>query len=522
MSLCDQSDNDQTDLPRDETAVASGLSSSERAGGLKTHGWAAVSLAALVIGLYWPTVGFDFVNWDDPWYIVKNPLIKSWHPVNLFQMATQVAIKNYAPVTMFSYLVDHTLWGLSPGGFHFTNFLLHVINTILVYALLVQLTQSQFVGWSAAALFAVHPVQIESVAWISSRKGLLSGTWILASLICWLRPQPSPRQEGYGLLFFVLGLLSKATAIVVPFVVLAYDLLVRRQPLSTALPRQLIPGFLSFCLLLVTMSAQTTEFGGVRSHMGLGKVEILAVDAVILWRYVGKLINPNNLCVLYDPPISGIAVWVALAAAGWMVVAFGVSRCRKRFPLIALAAISFIAFLLPVLNLFPITTLMNDRYLYLPSIPLFALVAAGLRRVCIQNTIAYASVAAAVLVFGQTTRAHLPVWRNPLALWEHTVEHVPQLPVAQIQLANTLHTLGRDREAVSVLETALETCNPDPSDRKRIDRKLADWPGGGDQGSGASRQKYNGDVVPAPAPDFRPPTHHQHTWPHVENGASCR
>ena len=116
------------------------------------------------------------------------------------------------------------------------------------------------------------------------------------------------------------------------------------------------------------MSAQTTMFGGVRSHMELSKAHILAVDSMILWRYVGMLAWPQDLCVLYDPPTSGIAGWVILASAGWLLVAGTVYLLRKRKPMVFLAAVSFIAFLLPVLNLFPITTLMNDRYLYLPSV----------------------------------------------------------------------------------------------------------------------------------------------------------
>ena len=101
--------------------------------------WPGLSLAAMVLVLYWPTLGFDFVNWDDPWYVINNPLIRSWHPANLLQLATQVAIKNYAPATMFSYLLDYTFWGLRPCGYHLTNMLLHAVNAVLVYVLIERL-----------------------------------------------------------------------------------------------------------------------------------------------------------------------------------------------------------------------------------------------------------------------------------------------------------------------------------------------------------------------------------------------
>lgn len=462
-------------------------------------GWICPILLVVLTGaLYWPTIGFDFVNWDDPWYVINNPLVQSWQPENLVTMATRPAVKNYAPVTMLSYLVDHTLWELDPGGFHFTNCLLHIVNAVLVYLLLFQLTRSRFVACAAAALFAIHPVQVESVAWISSRKGLLSGTFMLASLICWLREQRTPKSEGYGLLFFVLALLSKANAVVLPAIVLTYDVLVRRQTVSVAFARQIVPGFFALLLLLVTMSAQTTEIGGVRDHLQFDKGHILAIDSLIVWKYVGMLVHPVNLCVLYDPPTSGIAGLVAVAVAGWIAVAGFAIYCRKRWPLITFGFALFFILLLPVLNLFPISTLMNDRYLYLPSIPLFALVAAGVAQVCAwcQSTwgdlglrrrgfrvvganvrwgIASLLLLAVVTHFSRLTYQQLPHWKDGMALWQHADTLAGQLAVVQIQLANTLHASGQDREAIARLDAALANCDPDPLDRQRILRKLAEW-----------------------------------------------
>ena len=487
--------------------------------------WAVLALVALVAAVYCPTWQFAFVNWDDPWYVVNNPLIRSWNLSNLGQVATKVVTRNYAPATISSYLVDHTLWGLNAGGYHFTNTALHALNAVLVYLLMAQLTRSRFVGWTTAALFAIHPVQIETVAWISSRKGLLSGAFILATLICWLRPQRTRKQEVMGLAFFALALLSKAIAVVVPAIVLLYDVLICKERFWAALRRQMIPGLLALWLLLLTMSAQTTIVGGVRSHFALSKAQILAVDSVILWRYVGMLFWPNDLCVLYDPPTQGIAGWSLLTALGWAIVGVLLFRCRVQRPLITLAGATFFVLLLPVLNLFPITTLMNDRYLYLPSIPAFALVAGTVERVCsmlvslavaardrrlcsqrsknpqstrgrmswrrmaewakgigqkthparLASGLAWGFAATVVLLYAQMTREHLPVWRDDRSLWEQTIKHVPQLSVVRIQLAIALHRAGEDGEAVSLLEDTLANCSPDTGDRKRILEKIGQW-----------------------------------------------
>ena len=451
-----------------------------------------ISLAVIVGLLYAPAVSYDFVNWDDPWYVLHNPRITSWHPANLWAIFSEVAVKNYAPLTTLSYLVDHTVWGMRPAGFHLTNLLLHAVNAVLVAILVGQLTRNRMLGWITAALFAVHPVQIESVAWVSSRKGLLSATFTLASLIYWLKPARTPRDESRGQWLFVAALLSKALAIMIPPVVIAYDVLVQHRRLGESVSRQLIPIFLSVCLLSVTMTAQNTEMGGVRGHLGLSKPHILAIDAIIGWKYVGMLAMPRDLCVLYDPPTSGIAIAATLAILAWTAVGIVLCRLRRRKPLFAFAAIWFVAFLLPVLNLFPITTLMNDRYLYLPSIAVFA-VGAGLAQFAVARVLSSGLMqsgiaACALLAYAWATHVHLPVWKDDMSLWRHAMQHVPQLSVVRIQYATALGRSGDRAGAIETLERALAETNPDEGDRERIVRKIGEW----QAASSASPARSNG------------------------------
>eukprot|EP00913_Durusdinium_trenchii_P013365 g12546.t1 len=458
---------------------------------VREHGWLSAALFVLVVVLYWPSTGYEFVNWDDPWYVVNNEMIRNWSPGNLFKMATEPAVKNYAPLTMFSYLVDYTLWGESAGGFHFTNFLLHAINAVLVYLLVARLAGNRFVGWLTAALFAVHPVQIETVAWVSSRKGLLSATFIFLCLLRWLRTDRTPRDEGFGLLFLVLALLTKAIAVVVPPAILLYDVLIRRDRFGDALARQFIPGLIAAAFLFGTIASQTQMYGGVRGHMALGKLHILAVDTVILWQYVGMLVWPSDLCVLYDPPTSGIAPLVVLSVAGWGAVTAAACYYRRRFPEIPFCLLTALVFLLPVLNLTPITTLMNDRYLYLPCIPLFALFAAGADRVVrrafvarretaletglVRRGLLTAAGVVVVALLAVGTRERLPVWRNATALWEDAASKQPQMPVVQYQLATGLYAAGEQERAIAVLDNVIATGNPDAADRKRMQKKLDAW-----------------------------------------------
>lgn len=465
--------------------------------------WVMPALIMLIaLGLYLPTVGYDFVNWDDPWYVINNPLIKSWNAGNLMDLATESVARNYAPLTQLSLLIDHTIWGLDATGFHLTNIIFHSINCGLVFFLMRRLSRSYFVAWTTALLFATHPVQIETVAWVSSRKSVLSATFILASLIYWLAPERTKRDETIGTVWLFAALLTKAIAVVVPPIVLAFDVIVRKHSFKESLNRQVIPGLAAAWLLLMTMSAQTTIVGGTREHFHLNKLEIVALDAAIMWKYIGMLIAPIELSVMYHVPTSGMGVSIAVAIAAWIAVWAIAWRQRNSRPKLLFAMVTFFLLFLPVLNLFPLTTLMNDRYLYLPSIAAFGLFSHALlsigrwvtdvaeswheRRLlsqqaaadrgywigrAFQGALAGPAMSACVLA----TSAHLPVWQDDYSLWSYSAKQTPNLTVVQIQWATSLHNHGQTREALQVLDRALEVCTPDDIDRGRIEDAIAEW-----------------------------------------------
>lgn len=446
------------------------------------------SLMILGFVAFWPALEFGFVNWDDSAYVLENPLIKSWSPTNLGRVATETVTRNFAPLTITSLLLDHTVWGLDPTGYHATNVLLHVANGVLVYFLLQQLTGSLFAAWCAAALFLVHPVQIETVAWVSSRKGLLSALFMLAALKVRLKPDADATSDGWYILWLGVALLSKALAVVLPPIVLSYDVWIRRRTFSEAMAQQIIPGMLCLILLLKTMSSQHSILGGVRGHLDYGLLHILAIDTTILWRYIGMLCWPADLSILYNPPTVGIWKLVLAASAAWALVVLVIWRIRKRYPLILWGAVVYLLLLIPVLNFFRITTLMNDRYLYLPCMIFFAIIAGILESLSsrmisksgpvgtvlariVQWSIPVMCISAA---FIQTSR-HLPVWTNSTTLWTHAMTTVPELPVVRIQMAITLHGLGEIPEAISLLRGILDEMEPDELDQRRIRRMLKEW-----------------------------------------------
>jgi protein O-mannosyl-transferase len=450
--------------------------------------WQSSLLVILGVVVFWPSVSFDFVNWDDPAYLQHNDLIKGWSWQNLKGIATEVVTRNYAPLTIFSFLIEHTLWGLNPDGYHITNIVLHAINGVLVFLLIRRLSGSTFVGWITAALFLVHPVQIESVVWISSRKGLLCSMFMLGAMLARMKPQPVSRDEGRYVLLLALALFSKAHAVVLPPIMLLYDVLVRRKSIAEALPRQVIPGFMSLLLLMLTTGAQNSVLGGVRGHMSLGLLQIMAVDVTILWQYMAMLFCPTDLCVMYDPPTSGIWPQVMIGIVGWAIVGLGLWKIRRTHPLWILGACSFLLLLFPMLNFFRITTLMNDRYLYLPCIIIFAMVASVVERVLqvadsplrhvldlISNSTKGALAFVVIAGFAFLTQQHQPVWAGPESLWTHALSRYPDMPLLRIQYAVTLYDQGRVAEALDVMNRALKECRPDELDLERMQQFAVDW-----------------------------------------------
>ncbi len=462
--------------------------------------WLFAGVVSLLIAVvYGPSVGYGFVNWDDPWYVIHNPLIQGWSLENLWGIATEVVTRNYAPVTIFSYLLDHTVWGLWPGGYHLTNLLWHAVNSLLVFLLVRQVTGRTHWAWPTALLFAIHPVHIESVVWISARKGLLSTAFMLLSLLFWLREERTSRDEWRGTLFFLLALFSKAVAVVLPVIVLMYDWLVRRKTLAESFSRQFIGLLVAIWFTLLTKGAQNSVGGGVRHHFGLNPVEILGVDSLLLWQYLRMLVWPVERSVLYDPPIEGLLLPMLLSAAVWGLVGLWLWRQRRRYPLLVFALLAAGACLAPVLNFIPLTTLINDRYLYLPSIPLFAAAVAGvdLLQASIRNCISQnpsgrqatsqaqsmlqeprsglklqaAVWGLALLGCGWLTMQQLPMWRSDLDLWNHTAQVTPTLPIVHYQHALALWESGQHQQALQKLDLALQLPRLDDFDRARFEEK---------------------------------------------------
>jgi protein O-mannosyl-transferase len=428
----------------------------------------AVGLVLVSLFIYAQTLGFDFVNYDDDQYVFRNAHLKlGLSPAALGWAFTTFFYANWHPLTWLSYLADYQLWGLDPTGYHLTNLLFHCGTVLLVYWVLARMTGAVWRSAFVALLFAVHPLHVESVAWVSERKDVLCAGFGLLALGAYRRYAHS---EGHAskrkyyclvLLFFALGLLSKPMLVTLPFVLLLLDYWpLRRISNYRKLVWEKLPLLaMSAAVSILTVLAQ--HGGGAVTGFGRMPFSYRASNAAIAYvGYLEKMFWPLELGVLY-PLKPALPLWPVLAAAGLLVLlTLLVARQWKRRPYLVVGWLWFLGTLVPVIGLVQVgAQAMADRYAYLPSIGLFVAVvwwisdlvagSKSLRRA------AAAGGAAVVLGLAVGARNQAAFWRDSVTLFEHTLAVTSNNPIIHNNLGFTLARAGKTREALDHYYEAL-------------------------------------------------------------------
>jgi tetratricopeptide (TPR) repeat protein len=425
----------------------------------------------LLAGLaFLPSLRNGFV-YDDERYVLLNPLLGSWSWENLRAILTQSYFGNFHPLHHLAIALQHAAFGVEPMGWHAVSLALHALNAALLVRLLLRLGISAAVAWAGAALFAVHPVQAESVAWVSEQKNLLSLLFTLLSLDLYLTARGGGRLLG-SVLAFAAALASKVSAIgLIPVL-----LFIERFPPATLGPARgrsllrLLPFVVLGGLWANLGILAHGEAGFIHAYPGgsLG-VAVLSIGPVLV-AYAKNLLWPSGLAAAYDlPPATEMpaalvaGAWLAIGAA--LLVAARAGRGRERS--VGLGVLWSAAFLLPVLNLVPIGTLMNDRYLYASLCAVGPLAAAALltalrarARGRAARTFAAGAVGVLLLALAAGAFVRAGVWRNEERLWVDAVSKSPRSAVARYNLGTLRLEQGRDDLAEPHLRAALEA---DPS-----------------------------------------------------------
>jgi hypothetical protein len=421
----------------------------------------ALLLAAATAALLWPAGGFAFLNYDDNQYLTLNPRVTPGLTLDGAAWAfTSVGYAfNWHPLTWLSHMADVSLFGLDPRGHHLVNVLLHAANAALLFALLRALTGALWAPALVAALFAAHPLHVESVAWVSERKDLLSTLLGLATLAAYLRHLRRPGRWSLlpALAAFVLGLLAKPMLVGLPLLMLVLDFwpLGRlRGPRARRLLEKLPFLALAAAAAGVTYVAQLR--GGALKGLQEVGLPVRAANALVayVW-YAAKALWPAGLTIFYpypDPAGEGFW-WRALAAAlGLGLVTAAALRLARRAPYVLAGWLWYVATLLPVVGLVQAgLQAVADRYTYLPLAGLFLAAAWGGAAAAPRRrraaALAPVACALALAAFAGAARAQLGVWRDSVALFEHALAVTQDNFVAELNLSAALREQGRVAEA---------------------------------------------------------------------------
>ncbi|HKY09980.1 MAG TPA: tetratricopeptide repeat protein [Candidatus Binatia bacterium] len=472
----------------------------------------AVVLATWIAFL--PSLSNDFVGWDDEETLLGNPYIRAWRWSHVAWMFTTFHMGHYQPLSWLTFALDHSIWGMNPAGYHLTNLLLHSGNALAFYfvsrrLLLLASPEAGEQSWPlifsagfAALFFALHPLRVESVAWATERRDVLSSFFYLGAIYAYLRAQepiaaPTRRSQWLAatVSLYVFSLLAKATAITFPVVLILLDIYPLRRlawnfrrwfaPEARGLWREKIPFIaLALCFAWIALSSQSRA-AALKSFdsysLGARAAQVLFGSVFYLW----KTVVPTGLSPLYEIPASyGLWDFASLAAgAAALAIFIGLLLVKDRWPAGLVCWLYYLALLAPVLGAAQSgPQLVADRYSYLSCLS-WAVLGGGLLlflwqrgqrrpdRLRASSAIGAGALAVALALAILTWRQCL-VWRDTETLWAHVVELDLNASYGHYNLAREIARKGRYQEAIRHYREAIRI-RPDADSHNNLGLLLA-------------------------------------------------
>lgn len=439
------------------------------------HRWIPAAICGLLILLtlvaFAPVRRNEFTDFDDHTYVSANRHIQRGMSAETVRWAfTTTRAANWHPLTWLSHTLDWSLYGANPQGHHLTSLILHTANVVLLFLLLGGTTRAWGPAGFAAALFAVHPLHVESVAWLAERKDVLSTLfWLLATwgYVGYARA-PSYARLAVVALLMVLGLLAKPMLVTLPFTFLLLDLwpLERTNAGWKALVVEKLPLFaLAAAACVVTFLAQRAG-GAVASFERIPPPVRLANATWSYVAYLGEMLWPRALAPFYPHPGWSLPAWkVALAALILVAATWAALMLRRSRPYVLTGWLWYVGTLVPVIGLVQVGNQgMADRYTYVPLIGIFVIVAWAASALGRHATIPAVAV---LLALAALTRAQVAEWRDSVTLFTHALAVTGPNPTALVSLGSALEDRGRIDEAMARYGEALRI---DPGNRTAENR----------------------------------------------------
>ncbi|HEY2679837.1 MAG TPA: tetratricopeptide repeat protein [Candidatus Udaeobacter sp.] len=433
-----------------------------------------IGLVAVTWVVFGQTLAHDFVNFDDHVYVYENPLVvRGLSTEGIIAAFTHTHALNWHPLTTLSHMLDCQLYGLKAGGHHLTNVILHTISVLLLFVALTQMTGRLWQSGFVAALFAIHPLHVESVAWIAERKDVLSGLFFMLTLAAYARYAQAPSTLRYLLvvLFFACGLMSKPMLVTLPFVLLLLDywplgrIESRKSEVGSRLRRLItekVPMFsLSICSCIVTLFTQRQGPNAIDQLPFLWRLNNTFVSYIT---YIRQMLWPMRLAVFYPHPNDRLPVLEVTAAIAFLVgVSLLVIYLRRTKPYLVTGWFWYLGMLVPVIGLVQVGEQAHaDRYTYLPQIGLYIMIVWVVGDLLLKSTSrvgrALAGVAAAMIILSLSERARgqTSYWKNSETLWRHTLAVTSDNDVAHNNLGFLFLRRRELDNAISEFQAALD------------------------------------------------------------------
>ena len=408
-----------------------------------------LALTILVLVVYWPVQNYEFINYDDQVYVTDNYSIQQGLTFkNIVKTFSDFHTSNWHPLTMISHMLDWHLFGDRSGGHHWTSVIIHIFNTILLFLLLNKLTGAIWKSTFIAALFALHPINVQSVAWVAERKNVLSSFFWIVTILFYVRYVKQPEWKKYLPVFicFLLGLMSKPMLVTLPFVLLLLDYWpLNRMQIYSRNNDQVETNManmekrkLSFLILekvplfILSITSVFLTIYGARSVRTITSLEYLpflirisnAINSYVL--YIKKLFWPNDLAVFY--PIFHIPFWQSLVAGLFLLgVTFFCCRNFRKYPYLPVGWFWYLGTLVPVIGIVQVgNQAMADRYAYIPFIGLFIIIAWSAEQVSLKfNLLKKIFILTAISIIAALTILtydQVKIWRNTVTLFEDALK----------------------------------------------------------------------------------------------------
>ncbi len=436
-----------------------------------------ILLMVAILVVYWQVQYFDFIDLDDNIYVIENPYVQSGLSYQgLIWAFSTTHTTNWHPLTWLSFMLDYDLYRLNPAGYHWTNILFHIANTILLFLVLKRMTGEAWKSSFVAILFAIHPINVESVAWIAERKNVLSTFFWLLTMLTYVFYAESPSVKRYLLILisFIMGLMVKPMLVTLPIVLLILDYwplnriqsghreTSKRYPWADIIPllREKLALFvIAGISSIVTVYAAMT--GGAIRSLDSFPMDVRIANAFVSYvMYLNKMVWPQNLAAFY-PHEGMIAQWKVVAAClsilGFTVFVLYASR---RFRYLSMGWFWYLVTMVPVIGLVQVGYhAMADRYAYIPLIGIFIIISWGIADIFSQLTkrkgLIMSSAAIFVFIYAMAAWQQVQYWQNSMTVFQHALNVTKNNYQAHQGMGNVLLHQGKIESAIEHYMEAL-------------------------------------------------------------------